>query len=200
MMVKFLSISFLLLYSSSFQGQSSEITVENPLKIETSTLKSQHKFIIEKSKTYLNNKVVKIAWIEDFYSNVCDSLKSAKNESANFQKAYLQEKKVSNNALKSVISIEKELQDVNSKKENITFFGSITSKKSYKTIVWIIIISLITFSVVILFKYISSRRTAKYATEKLNEIELQLGETKKKARIKEQELMRKLQDEINNNN
>ena len=198
-MFNVLSISLLLCCALSFQGQTPGIILENPLNSEKSTLNSQHKFIMEQSRTYVNNKVIKIEWIEKFYSNVKDSLESAKHESSNFENAYSKELKVSKDALISVTALKKELESVNSEKENITFFGSLTSKSSYKTIVWVIIISLSSFLLFFLFKFNNSNRITKEAKEKLKEIELELEETKKKSRIKEQELMRKLQDEINKN-
>ena len=198
-MLKVLSISFLLCISGTFQGQNTSITLENPLDSEKSTLANQHKFIMEQSKSYVNNKVVKIEWIEKFYSNVKDSLESVKYERSIFDKAYTEEIKVSKDALNSATALKKELDLVNSEKENITFFGSITSKSSYKKIVWTAIISLSAFLLLFLFKYKNSNRSTKEIKEKLKEIELDLEQTKKKARIKEQELMRKLQDEINKN-
>ena len=202
-MLKVLSISLLLCCSLPFQGQTPGIILENPLNSEESTIDSQHKFIMEQSRTFGYSKSVKIEWMEKFYSNVKDSLESAKYESSNFEKAYSEEIKVSKDALISVTALKKELASVNFEKEfekeNITFFGSFTSKSSYKTIVWIIIISLLTFLLFFLFKFKSSNRATKEAKEKLKEIEFELEETKKKSRIKEQELMRKLQDEINKN-
>ena len=202
-MFKVLSISLLLFCSWHFHGQTPNVILENPLHNEESTLSSQYKFIMEQSRTYVNNKVLKIDWIEKFYSNVTDSLKSTKHQSSNFEKAYLEELKVSKDALISVTALKKELVGVNVEKEfekeNITLFGSFTSKSSYKTIVWVIIISLVTFLLFFLFKFKSSNRITKEAKEKLKEIELELEETKNKSRIKEQELMRKLQDEINKN-
>ena len=196
-MFKVLSINLLLFISVTFQGQNAAITVENPLNSDKSTLKSQHKFIMEQSRTYVNNKVVKIEWIEKFYSNVKDSLESIKQELSIVEKAYKEEIKVSKDVLKSATSLKKELDSVNSEKENITFFGSVTSKSSYKKIVWIGTIGLSSLLLFLLFKYKNSNRATKEIKEKLKEIELDLEQTKKKARIKEQEIMRKLQDEIN---
>ena len=94
-MFKVLSINLLLFISVTFQGQNAAITVENPLNIDKSTLKNQHKFIMEQSRTYVNNKVVKIEWIEKFYSNAKDSLESIKQELSIVEKAYKEEIKVS---------------------------------------------------------------------------------------------------------
>lgn len=196
-MFKVLSINLLLFISATFQGQSPAITLENPLNSDKSTLAKQHKFIMEQSRTYVNNKVVKIEWIEKFYSNVKDSLESIKQERSIFEKAYKEEIKVSKDALKSATALKKELDSVNSEKENITFFGSVTSKSSYKKIVWIGTIGQLSLLLFFLFKYKNSNRATKEIKEKLKEIELDLEQTKKKARIKEQEIMRKLQDEIN---
>ena len=199
-MLKVLSICLLLFCSLSFQGQTPVVILENPLNSEKSTLNSQHKFIMEQSTTYINNKVVKIEWIEKFYSNVKDSLELIKNMSSNLEKAYSEERKASKQAIEKLTEVKNELTIVNSEKENITFLGSLTSKSLYKTITWIIIISLSTFLFFFLFKFKSSNRTTKETKEKLKEIEIELNETKNKSRIKEQELMRKLQDEINKNN
>ena len=198
-MFKVLLISLLFCISVTFQGQNQGTALETPLNSDKSTLNTQHKFIMEQSKSYVNNKVVKIEWIEKFYSNVKDSLESVKYERYIFEKAYTKEIKVSKDALNSAKALKEELDLVNSEKENITFFGSITSKSSYKKIVWTAIISLSSFLLFFLFKYKNSNRATKESKEKLKEIELDLEQTKKKARIKEQELMRKLQDEINKN-
>ena len=202
-MLKVLSIHLLIFCSLSFHGQNSDNILDNPLQNEESTLNSQYKFIMEQSGTYVNNKVIRIEWIEKFYSNVKDSLKSTKHQSSNFEKAYSKELKVSKDALMAVTALKKELVSINIEKEfekeNITLFGSFTSKSSYKTIVWVIIISLSSFLLFFLFKFNNSNRVTKEAKEKLKEIEFELEETKKKSRIKEQEIMRKLQDEINKN-
>ena len=198
-MFKVLLINLLLCISVTFQGQYPGATLENPLNSDKSTLNAQHKFILEQSRTYVNNKVVKIVWLEKFYSNVKDSLESAKHERSIFEKAYTEELKVSTDALKHTSALNKELESVNSEKENIIFFGSITSKRLYKKIVWISIIALFSFLLFFLYKFRDSNRITKDTKEKLKEIEFNLEETKKKARIKEQELMRKLQDEINKN-
>lgn len=198
-MFKVLLINLLLCISVTFQGQSPGATIENPLNSDKSTLNAQHKFILEQSRTYVNNKVVKIEWLEKFYSNLKDSLESIKHERSIFEKAYTEELKVSTDALKHASALNKELESANSEKENIIFFGSITSKRFYKKIVWISVIALFSFLLFFLYKFKDSNRTTKETKEKLKEIEFNLEETKKKARIKEQELMRKLQDEINKN-
>lgn len=198
-MFKVLSISLLFFISVTFQGQNPGITLENPLNSDKSSLNTQHEFILEQSRTYVNNKVVKIKWLEKFYSNVKDSLESAKHERSIFEKAYSEEIKVSKDALEHAKALNKELESVNSEKENIIFFGSITSKRLYKKIVWISIIALFSLLLFFLYKFRNSNKVTKETKEKLKEIEFNLEETKKKARTKEQELMRKLQDEINKN-
>jgi hypothetical protein len=198
-MFKVLSINLLLFYSLTIHGQTQNVILNNPLNSEESTLKSQHKFIMQQSTTYDNNKVVKTQWMKKFYSNVEDSLELAKNENSDLEKAYSEEIKVSKDALKSITALKKELASVNFEKENITFFGSLTSKSLYKAIVWITIMSLLTFLLLFLYKFKNSNIITTDAKEKLKEIEFELEETKKKSRTKEQELMRKLQDEINKN-
>ena len=199
-MFKVLSISILLFFSLSFQGQNPGVTLKNPLNSEESTLYSQHKFIMQQSTTYDNNKVVKTQWMKKFYSNLKDSLESVKHQSSNFEKAYSAEIKVSKTALKSITTLKKELAIINFEKEGISFFGSLISKTLYKAIVWIIIMGLLASLLLFLFKFKNSNNITIDAREKLKEIEFELEETKKKSRIKEQELMRKLQDEINSNN
>ena len=85
-----------------FKDKTWALALETPLNSDKSTLaNTQHKFILEQSRTYVNNKVVKIEWLEKFYSNVKDSLESAKHERSIFEKAYTEEIKVSKDAVNS---------------------------------------------------------------------------------------------------
>jgi len=198
-MIKILTLHLLLVFSMTIYGQAPAVEIDNPLNNDKSSLKSQHDFIMEQSRTYVNNKVVKIEWIKKFYSNVIDSLEIVAISRDNFEKSYLKEKEISKVALESILDLEEQLSNVNSEKENITLLGSPTSKSSYKTIVWSIIILLLVLLLFFMYKFKSSNSITKDAKGKLEDIEKELEETKKKSRMREQELMRKLQDEINKN-
>lgn len=198
-MLKVLSLSLMLVLSMNFHGQTPVQNVENPLYSGKSNLETQYKFILDQSRTYVNNKVIKIEWINKFYSNTVDSLAISVNAGANFETSLLNERGDLKDALEAITNLKEELVNVNSEKENITLFGSPTSKGSYKTIVWSIIIVLMILLLFFLYKFKSSSSITKGANEKLEYIEKELEETKKKTRTREQELMRKLQDEINKN-
>lgn len=198
-MFKVLSLSVLLVFSIAMHGQAPVENVENPLYSGKSNLETQYKSIMDQSRTYVNNKVVRIEWIQKFYSNVSDSLSIEYSNNKELEKAFSEEKvKVKEVQIELDASLE-ELSNVNVDKDSITLFGSQTNKSSYKTIVWSIIIALMILTLFLLYKFKSSNSITKDAQGKLDDIERELEEIKKKSRVKEQELMRKLQDEINKN-
>jgi len=198
-MLKFLSFSILLVFSVAIHGQVPEENIENPLYSGKSNLETQYKFIMDQSRTYVNNKVVKIDWINKFYANTIDSLSISVSTSAKFENSLSNERGDLKVALDSITVLEEDLASVTSEKESISLFGSSTTKGSYKTIVWSIISVLAVLLLFFLYKFKSSSSTTKDAKEKLEDIEQELEQAKKKARTREQELMRKLQDEINKN-
>ena len=148
-------------------GQTAAENFENPLYSGKANLETQYKFIMDQSRTYVNNKVIKIEWINKFYANTVDSLQTSTSNSANFETSLLNKKSELKTALESISALKEELATVNSDKESISLFGSPTTKSSYKKIVWSIIIILFALLLFFLYKFKSSNSISKSSIKKM---------------------------------
>lgn len=181
---------------ASSTGQQNKPELDTDI-LKTGTTGEQFDFVLNNSKTYVNNKVVKIEWLKTIKKN-----------------AVLKEENLANeiNALKedvqshssTIKSLEDELKEVNldltssnQKVENITFLGSEMTKSSFKFTFWIILGVISALLVFFVLKYKQSNSLTKEAKERLGDLEVAHEDLRKRKREKEQELMRKLQDEIN---
>lgn len=198
-MNRFFIVSLLVLSTTFSIGQVQIESAPTPFNTKNSSLTTQFNFLMEQSRTYVNNKVVKIDWLNKFHSNSTDSIKDLRAENKNLIESYQKEKNRAESALEKLSLKEAELTSVQLDKDSITMFGSPTTKGSYKSIMWTIIIIITALLLFLTFKFKSSNSTTKETKERLANIEDELDSTKKKFRLKEQEIMRKLQDEINKN-
>ena len=85
------------------------------------------------------------------------------------------------------------------KEDGIEILGMLTKKSTYNTIMWSIIALLIAAFLFIFFKFNKSNAVTKEANLKLAETEEEFDAHRQKTLEREQQLRRKLQDEINKN-
>lgn len=89
------------------------------------------------------------------------------------------------------------LEDTNLEKDSMSFFGSQMSKSSYNTMVWSIAGVLLLGLLFFIFKYKNGNILTKQAQRKLDDLEYNFEDYKRKSLEKEQKLGRQLQDERN---
>ena len=175
-----------ILFASFIQAQESNTTIE-----------SQFTEVIDKSNRYEDYKVVKIVKLNALRKNVADSLTGLKNEISTLEQ-YQYKQQATIDSLAKEITTLKESLALSLKKENgISFFGSIIPKSVYQTIMWgivaILLLGLLTFIV----KFKRSNSITRDANKKLEETEAEYDKHRQNALEREQQLRRKLQDEIN---
>lgn len=161
------------------------------------TLDEQFTEVMETSNRYKKHKVIKIELLEAFQKSMNDTI-AAWN-------ANLEEKKNTISSLEARIdSLEanttKLTEDlaVAKKKENgMVVFGAIIQKSLYQIIVWTIIGLLVLMVLVLFFRYRNSNAVTKDAKQKLEETEAEFESHRQRSLEREQQLRRKLQDEIN---
>ena len=89
------------------------------------------------------------------------------------------------------------LGDTNKEKDSMSFFGSQMSKASYNTMVWAIAGALLLGLLFFIFKFKNGNILTKQAQRKLDDLEQDFDDYKRKSLEKEQKLGRQLQDERN---
>ncbi|GHC52509.1 hypothetical protein [Ulvibacter litoralis] len=166
---------------------------------KTNTIEDQFTDVIEGSNSYQEFKVIKKTEINTLRKNVLDSVSALelKIETANSE--IEKQKSEINTLTENLSTTKKELVISKEKEDGIELFGVITQKSTYNTILWSIIIGLLVILAFLFIKYKNSHGVTKAAKLKLAETEADFEAHRQKTLTNEQQLRRKLQDEINKN-
>lgn len=195
MKVKYILWSIVLCFSMLATAQ----TKNSKLKLPKESLSNQFDFILTNSNKYQDYKVVKRVWIEKIKKNVSDSIRVIKND---LQKELEQVATQQNEIEKlkaDLASVNQKIESLNSEKDSISTLGLQLSKGSYKTLMWSIIGILAALWLFFTYRFRASNAITKEAKAKLAETEEEFEEHRKRALEREQQVRRKLQDEINKN-
>lgn len=173
----------------------SQETVEKP-GLGRGTIENQFNYVIYRSEKVEDYKMVKSWWLYRLKAEVLDTLKEFRND---FQDTlgYLSIKETEVDSLLTVLSAaENNLTSVSKEKNNIKFIGINMDKTIYNSIVWFIIalLAVALFVFICLFK--RSNAVTSRTKSDLNEIKHEYEDYRKRALIREQEVVRELYDEI----
>jgi len=161
------------------------------------TIENQFDYLIKKSNRYQEFKVVKQVWLNRLKKSVNDTLKTMRRE-LNANKDILIEKQSQINKLTNTLNAtNKNVDALNNEKDTINFFGASISKALYNTILWLIIIGLLVALVLYILRFNRSNIITKEANNKFSELESEYEGHRQRSLEREQQLRRKLQDEIN---
>lgn len=163
------------------------------------SINEQFNFLLKNSNNYKQFKVIKESWITTVRKNTGDSISNFKENLQAANSTIVSQKKTIDKVNTQLNGIQTNLDAVNSEKENISFLGAPTSKQNYKTIMWTIVALLLSVLGFIMFKFKSNQTTTKETLTKLNDLEAEFEDHRRRALEREQKVMRKLQDEINKN-
>lgn len=163
----------------------------------TPALDSQFSSMITESETYNEFKVIKSTNLYRMKRSVKDSM--------NALKATLGESLTKENQQKDEIdrlnsllnNTKTDLEEITTSKDSITFLGANFTKGTFKTIVWSIIGGLLALLLYFIYSYTRSKSLTVETKSKLDKIKSDFEAYKKRTLNKEQQIMRRLQDEIN---
>ena len=163
------------------------------------TLQEQFDSMLKRSNRYQDYKVGKIVQLNQFHQNVQDSLDQFRAVAIT-DKTELATRQQTIDSLKTAKSnLETALSESQAKEEGISIFGSLMKKSSYKTMVWIIIGLLLLGLIGLFMGYRNRASVTRALSMKLSEVETEFEEHRQRALEREQQIRRKLQDEINKN-
>jgi preprotein translocase subunit SecF len=187
----FLSIS---LFTTSIVAQ--ENKVEQP-ELDAGTVEQKFDYIINKSTQYKEFQLIRKSSILKVKAHALDSANTLREELNNLKRTTAEAKNKADLLATEVEQLKEKneaiAQDVNS----ISFIGIPLSKTAYNSFVWIMILALLGGLLTFLFLFQKSHLLTKSAQDDLEKTNSDFESFRKKALIKEQETMRKLQDEIN---
>ncbi|QIE60814.1 hypothetical protein G5B37_14995 [Rasiella rasia] len=164
-----------------------------------STIENQLVDAIDKSNSYKEFKVIEKSKLARLRANILDSISSLEENITSLHSEIDTQKNEIASLTQSLKTTNENLT-VSKKKENgIEIFGTITEKSTYNTVMWSIIGLLLLALGFFVYKFKNSHSITKAARLKLAETEVEFEAHRQKKLEEQQQLRRKLQDEINKN-
>lgn len=160
-------------------------------------IEEQFDYFLDKSNSYQKYKVIPRTDLAAFKGVVLDSLSTERQNLAEAQ-ARIDEQAANVDELEAQTGdLQGEIDRLNGVQDSISFLGFSMSKSAYQTVVWSIIGGLLALLALFVFLFWRRNLETQQARESQTSVQLQFDEHKRTALKREQEIMRRLQDEIN---
>ncbi|MFK5982105.1 MAG: hypothetical protein QM499_04250 [Flavobacteriaceae bacterium] len=179
---------FLILIASFFTTNAQDNTLDN-----------QFITITEKSNNYKEYKVVKKNKLNALHRNVLDTVVTLQKRINASSTEILTQKTEINNLNQELSSTKSELIISKEKEDGIYVFGMLTNKSTYNIVAISVIVILLLIIAVLFIKFKSSFQIIKSTKDKLTETDEEFENFRQRSLEREQQIRRKLQDEINKN-
>lgn len=178
-------------------------TDENQGPTEDSSIQGQFETMIRKSTNYRQNgkryEVVRLLELNALQKNVLDSLKTNNTEIGQLKSTIAENETAMASLNTKLDETTKSLSKITEEKDSMPFFGSLVSKSTYKLIVWSIIVGLLIFLALFIYKFKSSNTLTQQAKAALADLEEEYEQHRRRALEREQKISRELHDERNKN-
>jgi len=166
---------------------------------QESDLENQFNDVIKKSNNYQEYKVVKKTDLTSLKKNTLQTVVLLENSIESSSEEINTQKATISNLNKELETTKNDLAISKGKEEGIEVVGMMTTKSTYNTFAFSLIGILLLLIVILFYKFKNSNSITKSTNIKLSETEEELETFRHKTIEKEQQLRRKLQDEINKN-
>ena len=182
-------------FSMMSQAQDRKIKLENPFENQ-GDLNSQFDYLLKKSTSYNNYKIV----LKDTYlriqKNVQDTVFNYKEQTFLLKNEVKQLQTSTTLLQEQAEQLQKELDASEAEKNSITIIGMRLQKSLYNLTLIASLLVLFSATLFFIYKYRNSNRLTRAANKSLSETQLEFSSYQKNALKRQQELNRKLQDEI----
>ncbi|MCW5520465.1 tRNA (guanine-N1)-methyltransferase [Aureitalea sp. L0-47] len=161
------------------------------------SLEDQFTDVIDKSNSYQDFKVIKKVKINRLKQNVLDSVASLESRIDTLSGHIASQDSEISSLNQTLESTKSELATSREKEDGIFLFGMLLSKSTYNTILWSVIGILLLLLIVFIMRYRTSNSVTRSANAKLAEVEAEFEGHRQRSLEREQQIRRKLQDELN---
>ena len=177
---------FLLVFLATFTVQAQQLSIDD-----------QFKELIKKSNSYKGYKVVKKEKIYKLRENVSDSIVLLEENIITKASTIENQNSEINTLTVQLATTKNELTSSKKKENGIQVLGILTNKSNYTFMVFFTLGILFLIIVVLFIKYKSGVYIIKTTKSKLRETDEEFENFRQRSLEREQQLRRKLQDEIN---
>ncbi|MBT8263326.1 MAG: hypothetical protein KJO05_10915 [Bacteroidia bacterium] len=161
------------------------------------TLEDQFTDVIDKSNSYQEFKVIKKFKINQLKKSVLDSVAAFEATIDTLTSEIVAQKQEISTLNQTLTSTNNDLAASREKEDGIYLFGMLLRKSTYNAILWSIIGILVLLTGVFVMKFRRSNSITRDAKLKLEETESEFDGHRQRSLEREQQLRRKLQDELN---
>jgi signal transduction histidine kinase len=169
--------------------------------LDGGTIESQFEFLYRKSGNYnaegRRYEVVRKIQLDKLRGNILDSLSESRSKVAELNATITRHEGTIEDLNSKLENTTAQLTAVTEEKDSMSFFGAQVSKITYNLILWTIIIVLMLFLLLFIYKFRRSNVLTQEAKAKLGDLEAEYEEHRRRALEREQRISRQLQDEIN---
>lgn len=170
---------------------------DDKLSLESGTLDNQFEYVIQRSNSWEDFKVIRKNWLYMLKAHTLDSLKAVNKQLTEAQIVVDNQNREISDLKVNLTDTQTKLDNTNKEKDSMSLFGIQMSKSGYNFLMWIIIGVLLALLILFIYKYKNSNTVTRDAKLALAEIEDEFEEHRKTALEREQKVRRQLQDEIN---
>lgn len=164
---------------------------------QENTLQEQFRSIKDRSNNYQEYKVVKENLLDQFYSNVKDSINIAKQRILEAQNTITTQQQEISRLKDEVAERQEAVEQSEYAIAHTQLLGIDIEKETYNFVVWGIILALLIVLAIAFHKYNSSNKVAVKKRSEYETLNEEFNEFKVRSREKETRLMRDLQTERN---
>jgi len=195
---KFTTLIFSFLIILNLAAQQTDATSEqDKLSLTEGSIENQFEYVIQRSNSYQEFKVVKKVWLQQLKSHVIDSLNQVKSEVVKSAEVINQQAEELSQIKDDLNNTKLKLDSTITEKDSMQLFGLQLSKSSYSSLMWSIVAILLLLLLLFIYKFNASNSITNATKKKLVEVEDEYEEHRRVALEREQKVRRQLQDEIN---
>jgi DNA mismatch repair ATPase MutS len=169
---------------------------EEKLSLNEGTIENQFNYVIKKSNTYEDYKMVRSWWLYRLKTHVTDSMKTERQKLTAARESISEKEKEINVLQTNLQATNDKLSTAIKEKNSLVFFGITMNKTAYNTIVWGIIAGLAVFLGLFIILFKRSNAVTIQTKRSLNELKTEYEDYRKRALEREQKTVRRLYDEI----
>jgi len=170
---------------------------DDKLSLNEGTIDNQFEYVIRRSNSYQEFKVVKKTWLYELKAHTIDSLNAVQKELKDSQLTINNQSNEIDQLKTDLENTKSNLENTKKEKDSMALFGMQMSKGGYNALMWSIIAALLVLLVLFIYKFKNSNSITKQAKKSLLETEEEYEEYRRNSLEREQKVRRQLQDEIN---
>jgi hypothetical protein len=195
LLLRLLTTGIIILLFTTLNDLAAQETAEKP-GIGRGSIESQFNYVLYRSEKVEDYKMVRSWWLYSLKSQVLDTLKILHQNLEDAQSLISAKDKEIGSLAAAVDNAGKKLETTIKEKDSMSLLGLKTSKKIYNGITWIIILALLVFLSVFVLLFKKSNSVTLTLKSELNESKAEFEEYRKRALVREQQVVRELYDEI----